>query len=302
MKLFFKTTLLLIPFCVFSQSDLNNFLKPSDSLNIQRRNGVVISQSTLMGGTLLVLSEAWYKDYEKSGFHLYNDNSEWLQMDKVGHVFSGYQLSRGSSELLQWSGVSKKQSVLYGSLSGFTFLTAVEVLDGFSSEWGFSYGDMIANLSGSVLYAGQELLWNEQRISLKFSFHTTPYASRRPTVLGNNLQEQILKDYNGQTYWLSFNLHSFLKESKIPKWLNLAVGYGAEGMIMGQDDLVNMIYLPEKERFRQLYLSLDIDLTKIKTNSHFLKTLFSVVNTIKIPAPTIEFTTNGTTKFHTFYF
>src|SRR5690606_4046437 len=112
---------------------------------------------------------------------------------------------------------------------------------------------------------------------LKFSFHTTPYASRRPNVLGSNLPEQILKDYNGQTYWLSMNLHSFFKGSKIPNWLNVAVGYGAEGMITGQDDLVNMIFLPEKARFRQFYLSFDMDLTKIKTNSHFLKTLFSVV-------------------------
>lgn len=287
---------------VFSQSGLNSFLKPSDSLNIPKRNGVIIAQSTLMGGTLLALSEAWYKDHKKSDFHLYNDNIEWLQMDKAGHAFSAYQLSRASSELLQWSGVTKKQSVLYGSASAIAFLSFVEVLDGFSSEWGFSYGDMIANFSGSIFYATQEFLWDEQRIFIKYSFHTTPYASRRPNVLGNTLQEQILKDYNGQTYWLSFNIHSFFKESKIPKWINIALGYGAEGMITGQEELVNMIFLPEKERYRQYYISLDIDLTKIKTQSHFLSTLFSVINTIKIPAPTFEFTSNGKSKFHLIYF
>jgi hypothetical protein len=60
----------------------------------------------------------------------------------------------------------------------------------------------------------------------KFSFHTTQYQYR-PNVLGSSLAEQMLKDYNGQTYWLSVNLHSFYKGSKIPKWLNLAIGYGA---------------------------------------------------------------------------
>jgi uncharacterized protein YfiM (DUF2279 family) len=303
MKLFIKILLVvLISSTAHSQSEFDNFFKPSDSLNTPRRNGVIIAQSTLMGGTLLALSQVWYKEHQKSDFHLYNDNIEWLQMDKAGHVFSAYQLSRASSELFQWSGVSKNQSVLYGSLSGFAFLSTVEVFDGFSSEWGFSYGDMIANFMGSAFYAGQELLWDEQRILLKFSYHTTPYASRRPELLGSNLQEQILKDYNGQTYWLSFNLHSFLKDSKIPKWLNLALGYGAEGMITGQDDMVNMIFLPEKQRFRQYYLSLDVDLTKIKTNSHFLKSVFSVVNTIKIPAPTFEITSNGKSSFHIFYF
>jgi hypothetical protein len=46
-----------------------------------------------------------------------------------------------------------------------------------------------------------------KRITPKFSFHTTQYAQYRPNVLGSSLAEQILKDYNGQTYWLSVNLH-----------------------------------------------------------------------------------------------
>jgi hypothetical protein len=29
------------------------------------------------------------------------------------------------------------------------------------------------------------------------------------------------------------NLNSFAKTTKIPKWLNVALGYGAEGMITG---------------------------------------------------------------------
>lgn len=302
MKSYLKILFIFIPIFSLAQSKADVFFTPSDSLDTQKRNTVVIAQSSLMGGTLLGLSQAWYKDHEKSSFHLYNDNADWLQMDKVGHVFSGYQLSRASSEALQWSGVSKKQSVLYGSLSSFTFLTVVEVFDGFSEQWGFSYGDVLANFSGVALYAGQELLWDEQRILLKFSFHTTPYASRRPNVLGENLQQQLLKDYNGQTYWLSFNIDSFAKDLHFPKWLNLAIGYGAEGMITGNDRLVNTIFLPEKERFRQYYLSLDVDLTKIKTNSHFLKTLFSVVNILKIPAPTFELNSKGNSRFHFLYF
>jgi hypothetical protein len=76
-------------------------------------------------------------------------------------------------------------------------------------------GDIIANASGTALFVSQELLWKEQRITPKF--HTTQYAQYRPNVLGSSLAEQMLKDYNGQTYWLSVNLHSFYKGSKIPK-------------------------------------------------------------------------------------
>ena len=97
-------------------------------------------------------------------------------------------------------------------------------------------------------------------------------------------------------------LFLFTKSSKVPKWVNLALGYGAEGMITGNDDFVNTVFLPEDKRVRQIYLSLDVDLTKIKSKSHFIKTLFSVINTIKIPAPTVEFRESGTVKFHLLYF
>ena len=285
-----------------AQNQFQDFLTPSDTLTIPRRNSVVIAEAVGLGGALIGLNQLWYKDYKKSDFHFKNDNADWLQMDKAGHAFSAYHIGRFCAEALKWSGASKKSQLLYGSTLGFAFLTTVEVMDGYSAEWGFSWGDVAANASGTVLYVGQELLWEEQRIVPKFSFHRTPYAGARPEVLGSTFSEEILKDYNGQTYWLSINIHSFFKESKIPKWLNLAVGYGGEGMITANDALVNTIFLPEKERTRQFYVSFDVDLTKIQTKNHFLKTLFSVFNTIKVPAPTLEFSELGGVKGRILYF
>lgn len=283
----------------YAQSGITTFLTPSDTLNSSRRNGVVISQATLSATALVGLNEMWYKDYERSGFHFKNDNSDWLQMDKAGHVFSSYHLGRMSSELLQWSGVSREQSVLYGGGFGLVFLTAVEVFDGTSSEWGFSWGDVAANTSGTLLYLSQEWLWQEQRIIPKFSFHTTHFSAIRPEVLGSSFNEQLMKDYNGQTYWLSFNLNSFIQWKSLPQWLNLAVGYGAEGMISGNNTYV---FQPEIERYRQFYFSFDVDLSRIETKSKFLKTLFSTINFIKIPTPTIEFNSPRKAQFHWFYF
>lgn len=286
----------------FSQTNINSFLKPSDSINKQRRNGVIISEAVIATGALIGLNQLWYSDYPKSDFHLINDNVQWNQMDKAGHVFSSYHLGSFGANALKWSGCNRNSQIIYGSTIGFVFLTAVEVFDGYSSEWGFSLGDVAANAGGTTLYISQELLWKEQRIVPKFSFHTTEYASARPNVLGSSVSEQILKDYNGQTYWLSANVHSFFKKSKIPKWLNVAVGYGAEGMITGNPELVNTVFFSEKERTRQFYLSLDADLTKINTKSHLLKTIFSVINTIKIPAPTLEINSRGVVNFHCLYF
>ncbi|WP_333875920.1 DUF2279 domain-containing protein [Flavobacterium sp.] len=285
-----------------AQNAVERFLKPSDSLHKRRLNTLIITEATLGTAALIGLNQAWYAEYPRSDFHFINDNAEWLQMDKAGHVFSSYHLGSFGANAMKWAGGNRKSQLIYGSTLGLTFLTAVEVFDGYSANWGASWGDVVANVSGTALFVSQELLWKEQRIVPKFSFHTTPYASARPTVLGSSLQEQILKDYNGQTYWLSFNLHSFAKSSKIPKWLNVAIGYGAEGMITGNDELVNTVFLPESQRYRQFYLSLDVDLTKIETKSHFVKTVLTILNTIKIPAPTFEIKGSGGSKLHLIYF
>jgi hypothetical protein len=299
---FFLLFLFLTFHLSFGQNGLDVFFKQSDTLNTRRKNTVLAVEAIVATGALVGLNQLWYADYPRSDFHFINDNAEWLQMDKAGHIYSSYHLGRFGAEMLEWSGASQKDQLIFGAGMGFAFLTAVDVLDGFSSEWGASSGDVIANASGTALFVSQELLWKEQRIIPKFSFHTTKYAQYRPNVLGSSLAEQILKDYNGQTYWLSVNLHSFYKDSKIPKWLNLAIGYGADGMSTGNVEDNGLFFTEKTERSRRFYLSLDIDLTKIETKSCFLKTIFSVFNTLKIPAPTIEYSHHEGFRGHISYF
>jgi uncharacterized protein YfiM (DUF2279 family) len=282
-----------------SIAQTSTFYKKSDTLNKKRRNAVIISESVLAGGALIALNELWYKEYKRSGFHFINDNNQWKQMDKVGHFMTSYYLGKVGMEVLDWSGVSKRNQFIYGATLGFTFLTAIEVLDGFSEEWGASTGDLLANALGTGFLIGQELLWNEQRITVKYSFHQTDFAKQRPNTLGETYFQQALKDYNGQTYWLSANVWSFNKKSNFPKWLNVAIGYGAEGMLYGENSASNSI---SQDPYRQFYLSLDLNLSKINTKSKILKTVFSVVNFVKIPAPTLEFDTKGRIKFHYLYF
>lgn len=292
---------LLIGTISYAQGGINKFLEPSDTLNISRRNAVIISEASLATLTLIGLNEVWYNDFSRSKFHVIDDTDEWLQMDKMGHIMSSYYVGKLGADVLNWSGVSKKNQLIYGSTLGFTFLTAVEIFDGYSKEWGFSWSDIAANATGTGLYVGQELLWEEQRLVLKYSFHRTKYAQQRPDKLGKNFLQEVLKDYNGQTYWLSGNLHSFAKDSKIPKWLNIAIGYGADGMLTGTNEIFNDFY-PDQDRIRQFYLSFDVDLTKINTNSHLLKTVFSILNVVKIPLPTIEYDSKNRVVFHLFYF
>ena len=265
------------------------------------------------GGTMAALYATWYSHYPQSNFHFFDDNSEWKQVDKVGHSYSAYIESYGSMEMWQWTGMSRRKSAWVASLSALSYQTLIETLDAFSAEWGWSWGDMGANVFGSGLFLSQELAWNEQRIKYKFSFHKQDYGSkelngRADKVFGSSLQERMLKDYNGQTYWLSANLKSFMPKSNVPAWLSVAFGYGAEGLYgaeenVGKDDLGNITFeRRDIPRYRQYFLSPDIDLTKIKTKSKFIKFSLGVLNAFKFPMPSLEYNSKGQFAFHFLHF
>jgi hypothetical protein len=277
--------------CVNAQTDSTHSYKC-------RRISLITGSSVLTAGSLVYLNQAWYKQYSTGKFHTFNDNSEWLQMDKAGHVWTNYNLGRLMMDAFDWAGYSKKKKLLAGTI-GFGYMTGIEIMDGYSAGWGFSWGDMGANALGAGLAIGQEALWNEQRVFIKYSYHESGLAKYNPALLGNNLSEKLLKDYNAQTYWISCSPFSFCsKDKKVPRWLAISFGYGAQDMLNGHDALshinngmVDVDYY--RERTRNYYLSFDIDLSKIKTRSKVLKTLFTCLNTVKVPFPTIGFNKYG---------
>ncbi len=258
-----------------------------------------ISLGVGTAGTLVLLDRAWYSEHQRAPLHTFDDSGEWLQVDKAGHFFSAYALGSVGHALLDRCGTRRRTSTLIGGSLGLVFLSGVEVLDGTSAQWGFSWTDMAANVAGTGFFIGQQLLWEEQRIHVKFSAHATPYAARRPELLGEGLAERVLKDYNGQTYWLSGNLHR-LTGLDLPPWLSFAAGYGARGM-MSAHPRPAPDGTPDG-RYRQYFLSPDIDLTRIRTRSKFLRTTFFILNAVKIPAPTLEFRSTGKVVGHWIYF
>jgi hypothetical protein len=275
------------------------------SISAKSQDTVLVNKKRLMGTSIAAaagysvgmagLYDLWYKNSEHQSFTFFNDNKEWKQIDKVGHFGSSFYLSYVAQRSLLWSGLPKKKADVIGACSGFLILLPIEIFDGFSSAYGASTGDIIANAGGSLFFLGQQSLWNEVRIFPKFSFHTTRFAAQRPEVLGNNVISEIFKDYNGQTYWLSADVDKFMT---FPKWLNVSVGYGAENMVFARDHQNRSVGF---EPYRQFYVSLDLDLTAIQTRSKTLKTLLFFANIIKIPAPTIGFSSHGT-RVYPFYF
>jgi len=286
LKRLFLVLLLLIAIGNTSNSygQKTPFFKNADSLNKKRLITVSVGLPVLWAGSVAALGSVWYKDNLTSNFKIFNDWGHWLAMDKLGHATSVYYTSMVGHSLFKWSGMERKKAIALGGAYGFLYVSSFEIFDGFSTDYGFSWGDITANALGAAFYVGQEFLWDEQRFQLKWSYWPTNYASYRPEILGSNWAERIFKDYNGQTYWLSANIHSFLPEdSKFPRWLNFAVGYSINEMLKSdtRNYTINNGYsIQEFNAYSEYFLTLDIDLSKIKVKSHFLKTLFKTISII----------------------
>lgn len=274
--------------------------------NKKRVKAVAVANIAAYSGSMIALSALWYKDQPRSSFHFFNDNAQWLQMDKAGHVYSAYVASNASMEMWRWAGLERKQRIWLGGLGGVAYQSVIEILDGFSSEYGFSIGDFGANILGSAIFVAQEFAWDEQKIKVKFSFHNKNYPSadledRANNLYGKTAVERFLKDYNGQSYWISANINSLTHLDQIPEWLNIAVGYGAENMFGGTQNIAfnkdGTIIFDRRDlkRYRQWYLSPDIDFSRIKTNKKGVKVLLFVLNSFKLPAPGLELS-NGKLK------
>ena len=287
-----KQLFLILFSCIFLTTDAQDF-----TLNKKRRNILLISEASTYTVALVGLNQLWYAGYPRSSFHFINDNGEWLQMDKMGHMTASYYTGVAGIKAYQWAGFSRKNAIWYGGMTGSFFLTIIEVLDGTSKEWGASSGDLIANTTGSLLAIGQALRWDEQRIQLKYSYSPSQWADKNPEQLGGNYLERALKDYNGQTYWLSFNMKSLLniEQEEFPNWLNLAVGYSGNNMTNPYHEEGG------DERKRQYLLSLDVDLTRIKTKSKTWNSILHTFGFLKFPLPALELS-NGNYSGHLIYY
>jgi hypothetical protein len=315
--------LLLLVFCFATplRAQRSNFFKVDTTLNKMKVGLVAGSSAAIFTCAMVVLNEYWYKDYPRSKFHSFNDGREWQGVDKAGHVFNTYTMTRWSMGMYRWSGMKPNAAILSGAATGLVLQSSIEILDGFSAEWGFSWWDMGANVAGAAIAATQQKLWKEQRISIKVSAFPQDYPAelqaRADQLYGNTGVELFLKDYNALTTWASVSVGSFIKrESKFPKWFSVAFGYGAQNMYGGfenkwcadgnykYEDCPDAMKVDRSDipRYKHYYLSLDVDWTKIKTKRKGWLVLFNMMNMIKIPFPAVEFNSQDKVRFVPLHF
>lgn len=293
--------------CIFTPELKSQVIsaKP-DSLNNNSKTfyKAVGLTSAYYAGSLFILGKTWYKDRDRVAFHFYNDNKGYLQVDKFGHTFGSYVYSYVGFSLMRSSGFSRNEALYYGATLGLILQTPIEIMDGIYEGYGFSWGDMAANTLGSAIVIGQELLFKEQIVKYKFSYLESTYSRNSNGYLGNSKTTRLLKDYNGHTYWLSVPFNKIFHHGNIPKWLCISAGYGANGMYGEFDNITtyNGVDIPYAKRYRQYLLSLDIDWTKIKTNSKLLRVILKGMTFVKLPFPAIEYNSKGHFKGYWLYY
>lgn len=326
-----QTLLLLLLFCsqpiiTAAQTQDSSWLAPAGQFRPGRFWPLLGTGVVAYTGVTIALDKVWYAGFSRGRFRFFNDWHEWEQMDKIGHATTAYYESAISYKAARWTGLSKRGSLWSSVIASSVFQLTIEVMDGFSEKWGFSPADIGFNALGTALFAGQEAWLDRQPFQLKVSARLirhpadkfadrsggvfTSLHDRAAELYGTSVAERLLKDYNGQTYWLSFNpsLWNATHSGWWPGWLSVSLGYGAGNMYGGfgnswttdgaQFSADPALY----PRHRRFFLSLDIDWTRLPVRSRYLKTLLYGLQFIKIPFPAIEVNSLGQFRGHAVYF
>jgi hypothetical protein len=238
--------------------------------------GRVVLLGAITAGTVAAVhmyqARAWWQG-PRAPFRFENDWVYALNIDKLGHAYGAYTLSHLFTYSMDWSGFSHNTSIFYGSVLGLAYQLYVEVEDGYHLDYGFSPGDAFSDVIGAAIPLAQERFPVLKSFSLKWSYYpSTEYLD----ALRSGSGRAFIDDYQGQTYYITMDPHFLMGDHPptwIPSWLGVAFGLAAR-------DLQNA------EVRRRVYIfALDYNLTRIQTESGFLRSLFTVLDHFHLPAP-----------------
>jgi hypothetical protein len=238
--------------------------------------GRVVLLGALTVGTVTAVhiyqARAWWQG-PRAPFRFENDWVYALNIDKLGHAYGAYTLSHLFMYSMDWSGFTHSASVYYGSVLGLAYQLYVEVEDGYHQDYGFSPGDAFSDVIGAAIPLAQERFPVLKNFSLKWSYYpSTEYLD----ALRGGSGRTFIDDYQGQTYYFTMDPHFLMGDhppSWIPSWLG--VGFG----LASRD-------LQSTEARRRVYIfCLDYNLSRIQTESGFLRSLFTALDHFHFPAP-----------------
>ena len=180
------------------------------------------------------LTAAWWVRTTDSGEFQFHDEG-WFGRntyaggaDKLGHFWGNYAVTRGVAQILHHGGWDKRGSTLVAGALSLGFFAFSEVKDGYKQEYGFSYGDMIANTTGVLVGVGLELSPTiDRHLDIRISYKPSQlYLDRLQKDGPFNTPE----DYTGQTFLLAYHLGAidYLREhASWTRYFDVNLGYAA---------------------------------------------------------------------------
>lgn len=230
---------------------------------------------------------AWWKD-KRGPFNIRDDWDYACQLDKIGHFYGGMITTKTVMECYYWTGLDRRTSLWIGAACGALWQTYVEVEDGFSKEWGFSPTDFLSDVLGAFYPVAQEYWDPLKAINLKLSY--LPSSDLKTGTWKRNRfvkKDTFIDDYQGQMFWLTFNVNYFLPDkykNYWPEWLQIALGYGLSNWDGDEE------YMGRHVTDRELWLSFDYDLEKLPGDGELLRLLKKLFNQFHFPAPAVRLT------------
>ena len=245
--------------------------------------------------------------WKKTGpFHIQEDWQWTWALDKAGHFYGSYTASYIFSEILMAMGFSWDLGTITGSALGLLYTSYVEVLDGFSQDFGFSPTDFYADVAGASYHLLQHYVPVLQNFSPTFMYVNPAWIGEKSRVP----HDSFIDDYSSQTFWMSINVHNLLpkKARKYwPAWLQLSVGYGVFSLCAPGHDCDLRYSVPfSKEAYgnRSLLIGFDYNLVELLPDGgSFWNWIKQGLRLVRIlPAPTLQISDRGTNFYLLFPF
>lgn len=187
------------------------------------RTKSLLGAGAAIAGTLAYGLTFWQYGDGDFGFA----NERWFEedtshggADKAGHFTAAHIWTAGVSAIHREWGFSRKEAALRGASISFLALTMIEVADGTSARYGFSFSDLAADAAGCVVgYLHEVWPWAHETFDLRWEY----FPHERSTI-----ELDPTSDYEASSYVLAANVGAL--RSRIPSaWDLLQVGYRTRG-------------------------------------------------------------------------
>jgi hypothetical protein len=231
-----------------------------DERRLRRKNILLIGGITAVVGTYGAI--AWWDTGFSGSFRL--GNEQWFGQhtnaggaDKCGHAFSTYLTTRLLTTGFKSYGNPQDRSVLMAAGTAEGILVGVEVMDGLSKKYKFSYEDAVFNTLGVVVGALMEKFPRlDELIDIRWSYWLSEDAKRTG-------KRDPIGDYSGQTYLLVLKADAIRKVHDVPvlKYLELVAGYGTRGFRTLGNSL--------DDRTRNVYYGVSLNLSRLLGDTAF---------------------------------